>query len=73
MSEPHPNGNGRTTSRILATVPERLIKALPAGFVVLIVLNICFLAVATFVFGHNTEARNTMLAKILDRCLEAPR
>jgi hypothetical protein len=68
-----PHGNGRSPTHILATVPERLIKALPAGFVVLIVLNVMFLGVATYVFGHNITARNEMLAKILDRCLEAPR
>jgi hypothetical protein len=72
MSE-HANGNGRSTATILATVPERLIKALPAGFVVLIVLNICFLGVASYSFSHNTEARNAMLTKILDKCLQGAR
>jgi hypothetical protein len=72
MSE-HANGNGRSTATILATVPERLIKALPAGFVVLIVLNIIFMGALTWAVQHNTEARNVMLTKIIDKCLQAPR
>jgi hypothetical protein len=72
MSE-HANGNGRSPTHILATVPERLIKALPAGFVVLIVLNIIFMGSLTYAVHHNTEARNVMLTKIIDKCLEAPR
>ena len=72
MSE-HANGNGRTPARILATVPERLIKALPAGFVVLIVLNVLFMGALTWAVTQNTEARNAMLHKIVDKCLEGPR
>jgi len=72
MSAPA-NGNGRSTATILATVPERLIKALPAGFVVLIVLNVLFMGALTWAVAHNTEARNTMLAKIIDKCLEGSR
>jgi hypothetical protein len=67
---PKGNGNGRSATHILATVPERLIKALPAGFVVLIVLNILFMGALTWAVQHNTEARNAMLTKIIDKCLQ---
>jgi hypothetical protein len=68
---PKGNGNGRSATHILATVPERLIKALPAGFVVLIVLKILFMGGLTYAVQHNTEARNAMLTKIIDKCLQA--
>jgi hypothetical protein len=62
--------NGRSTTKVLATIPERLIKALPPGFVVLIVLNIMFMGVVAYVVQHNAEARNTLLKSIIDKCLE---
>lgn len=66
----HANGNGRTATKILATVPERLIKALPAGFVAIIVLNVLFMGGLTYAVNANTDARNAMLTKIVDKCLE---
>jgi hypothetical protein len=70
VNEAH-NGNGRSTGRVLATVPEKLIKALPAGFTVLIVLNILFMGALTWAVQHNSEARNALLTKIIDNCLQA--
>jgi hypothetical protein len=58
-------GNGG----LLASVSEKLIRALPPAFLLLVLLNIVFLGVATWVFGHNTESRNALLTKIIDKCL----
>jgi len=66
------HANGRSTTKVLATIPERLIKALPPGFVVLVVLNVLFMGVLAYAVQHNSEARNTLLKTIIDRCLERP-
>lgn len=55
---------------ILAGLSDRLIRALPPAFLLLVILNIVFLGVASYVFAHNTEVRNTMITKILDTCLQ---
>jgi len=65
--------NGRSPTKILATVPERLIKALPPAFVALLVLNIMFMGALTYAVQHNAEARNAMLKSIIDKCLERER
>ena len=64
--------NGRSPTKILATVPERLIRALPPAFVVLIILNIMFMGALAYAVQHNAEARNAMLKSIIDKCLERP-
>jgi hypothetical protein len=66
---PH-NGNGR--AGLLASVSEKLIRALPPAFLLLVLLNIVFLGVASWVFQHNTAIRNEMLTRIIDKCLLAP-
>ena len=64
--------NGRSTTKVLATIPERLIKVLPPAFLVLIVLNIMFMGALTYAVQHNAEARNALLKTIIDKCLERP-
>jgi len=54
---------------ILVGLSDRLIRALPPAFLLLVILNIVFLGVASYVFAHNTEVRNTMISKVLDKCL----
>jgi hypothetical protein len=48
---------------------DRLVKALPPAFLLLVLMNIIFLGVASYVFQHNTEVRNTMITKIIEGCL----
>jgi hypothetical protein len=48
---------------------ERLVKALPPAFLLLVILNILFMGVAAYVFQHNTDVRNTMITKIIEGCL----
>jgi len=55
---------------MLVGLSDRLIRALPPAFLLLVVLNIVFLGVASYVFAHNTEVRNTMISKIIDSCLQ---
>jgi hypothetical protein len=59
------NGTG-----LLASVSEKLIRALPPAFLLLVLLNIVFLGVAAYTFQHNTELRNAMITKIIDSCLD---
>ena len=61
------NGNGR--HGLLAGVSDKLIRALPPAFLLLVILNVVFLAVASWVFQHNTEQRNALLTKIIESCL----
>jgi hypothetical protein len=55
---------------MLASVSEKLIRALPPAFLVLVLLNIGFLGVASYTFSHNTELRNAMIQRIIETCLE---
>ena len=61
--------NGGSSSGTWASVSEKLIRALPPAFLLLVLLNVVFLGVASYVFQHNTEVRNAMLTKIIDSCL----
>ena len=56
-------------SGLIASVSEKLIRALPPAFLLLVLLNIAFLGLASWVFAHNTEVRNVMLTKIIESCL----
>ena len=68
MSEPAPpNGNGR--HGLIDRMSERLVRALPPAFLLLIIMNIAFLGVAAWVFQHNTSVRNEMIQRIIESCL----
>ena len=58
---------------MLSTLPEKLIRALPPAFVMLILLNVIFLGVSAWSFQHNTDARTAMLSRILEACIEKGR
>ncbi len=51
---------------------ERLIQVLPPAFLVLLILNMMFLAVLTWLFNHNVEARTALLSTIVEKCLQHP-
>jgi hypothetical protein len=57
---------------VLVNISERLIRVLPPAFVLLIILNIAFLAAFTWTFERNAETRNVLLTKIVERCLLDP-
>jgi hypothetical protein len=57
------------THGLVDRISERLVKALPPAFLVLVLLNIGFLAMATWVFSHNSEQRNVLLTRIVESCL----
>ena len=54
---------------LLAGVSEKLIRALPPAFLLLVILNCVFLGAAMWVFSHNTDKRNELLNKIVEKCL----
>jgi hypothetical protein len=65
---PQNNGNGRRNG-VIISVSDKLIRALPPAFLVMLVLNIVFIGVIAWVFDHNAAARNELLTKIIERCL----
>lgn len=69
MSDPPSPQHGS----VLVSISERLLRALPPAFVMLLVLNCMFLGVIAWVFDHNAKVRNELLTKIVERCLLAPR
>jgi hypothetical protein len=63
--EPHVNGR----AGLLASVSEKLIRALPPAMTMLVLLNIVFLGTTMYLVQHNSEARNELLRVIIDQCL----
>jgi hypothetical protein len=72
MDEPSDRGPSGSVYT-LSTIPEKLIRALPPAFVMLILLNVIFLGVSAWSFQHNTDARTEMLSRILSACIEKGR
>ena len=64
------NGNGNGRHGLLAGVSDKLIRALPPAFLLLVLINIAFLGTTMWMVQHNAEARNAMLTKIIESCLE---
>ena len=58
-----------TTVGMVASFGEKLVGVLPPAFLLLVIINILFLGVASWVFMHNTDARTAMIEKIVDACL----
>lgn len=56
----------------LTALLRQLIGALPPGMLMLALFNVVFLGATMWILQSNMEARNVMLARILDKCL-APR
>lgn len=54
---------------MLAGVSEKLIRALPPAFLLLLILNAGFLFAILWVVQHNADSRNVMLTKIIESCL----
>jgi hypothetical protein len=61
---------GGSRDGLIASVSEKIIRVLPPAFLMLALLNIGFLGATMYVVTHNAEARNQMLARILDNCLD---
>jgi hypothetical protein len=62
VSEPGSGG-------LIASVSERLIRALPPAFLLLVILNVGFIALSAWIYDHNSTARAVLLTKIVDACL----
>jgi hypothetical protein len=63
--EPHKTG----VTAALANLGSSLISVLPPAFLLLIVLNIIFLGMVTWMFDRNAMVRNELLTKIVEKCL----
>ena len=59
----------RGNAGLLAGISEKLIGTLPPAMLLLVLLNIVFIGIALYMFSHNTEARNEMLSRIIESCL----
>lgn len=66
--ESQSHGNGRHS--LLAGVSDKLIRALPPAFLLLVILNVCFLGAVGYIVQHNMTARNDMIQRIIASCLE---
>jgi hypothetical protein len=51
-------------------VSAKLITALPAQFLVLILLNCVFLAVVLWFLNTQIDQRTAMVGKLMDRCMD---
>ena len=56
-------------SEAATKISEKLIRALPPAFLLLLILNLIFMGAVLYLVNHNAESRNVMLTKIIDRCL----
>jgi hypothetical protein len=56
-------------SGLIASVSEKLIRALPPAFLLICLLNIVFIALSAWIYDHNSTARAVLLTKIVDACL----
>ena len=55
----------------LTALLRQLVGALPPGMLMLALFNVIFLGAVMWILQSNMEARNAMLARILDKCLGA--
>ena len=56
-------------SDLLASVSEKLVKALPPAMLLLVVFNVLTLGATLYVVQHNMTARNEMIQRIVASCL----
>jgi hypothetical protein len=56
-------------SGLIASVSEKLIRALPPAFLLICLLNIVFIGLSAWIYDHNSTARAVLLTKIVDACL----
>lgn len=57
------------TAGVILSISEKLIRVLPPAFLLLVIINCMFLGVTVWAFDHNSEARNALLTRIIERCL----
>lgn len=48
---------------------NKLISALPPAFVMLLVMNVCFLGMVLWFLNHQSDQRNATVNLLLDRCM----
>jgi hypothetical protein len=74
MTTPPPEGPHKPgVTATLAALGHQLVSILPPAFLLVIILNVLFLGVITWVADRNAETRNQLLTKIIERCLLAQR
>jgi len=54
----------------LARTSEKLISALPPAFLLLVLINVIFLALVMWFLNAQMAQRTTMIEKFADRCME---
>jgi len=70
VADPASEPQHTTITGAVASVSEKLVRALPPAMLVLVLLNVVFLGVSAWTFQHNTDRRADMISKILESCLE---
>jgi hypothetical protein len=70
MSDPAPRGNSRNGMfGALSALGQSLIAALPPVFLMLLLINLVFLAMVMWFVDKNSEQRVAIVRDIVDSCL----
>jgi hypothetical protein len=56
-------------SGLLANLGEKVVRALPPAFLLMLILNVVFIGVTAWLYQHNVDARAILMTKIVDACL----
>ena len=62
-------GDSGSREGMLASITDKLIRALPPGMLVLILINAAFVFAILWVVNANADHRNALLTKIVESCL----
>jgi hypothetical protein len=54
----------------VSRLSQSLITTLPPAFLMLVLMNVGFLALVMWFLNGQMEARTVMVSKVLDRCME---
>jgi hypothetical protein len=54
----------------LTDLGNKLIGALPPAFLMLVVMNACFLGMVLWFLNHQADQRTALVTKLVDRCME---
>ena len=66
---PPPPPNGSVVGAV-SRLSQSLITTLPPAFLMLVLMNVGFLALVMWFLNGQMEARTVMVSKVLDRCME---
>ena len=69
MSDSPPDRHHEGAIGAVTDLGRALVSALPPAFVMLLVMNVCFLGLVLWFLNHQADQRTAMVDKLLDRCM----